>query len=195
MVFLRELFIDTINSISKFCTQNRFSGLLLEGLLHEQCEEHDINQCQNRLRRYKTVLIYLNQIQYNNWTSISVDKVLKVKFGCFIPRVLPWHCKWRGLLDYILWINKIMITFQVYLNPTYNIRLNIQSWSFLWPKKRYRTTVLHNRTNLYRIPFRNIFNHNLFSLDIISYTALLIYTSLQVSRTDKNFERSIRTQF
>ena len=64
---------------------------------------------------------------------------------------------------------------------TYDIRLKVQSWSFLWPEKWDWSTILNHRTNLNRDPLWNILKYDLLSLNIICNPAPFIHTTFQIS--------------
>lgn len=64
---------------------------------------------------------------------------------------------------------------------TYDVRLEIQSWSFLWPEKWDWSTILDHRTNLHRDPLWNVLKYNLLSFNIICNPALFIHAAFQIS--------------
>lgn len=100
VVFLGKIFIYKLNSISKCCTKNCFSWPLLTSLFsikkitnkgkdEQEKVRLQINQKATKIGSRISDKVYLNQIQYYNWISISLHKILKVTFGGFILQVLP----------------------------------------------------------------------------------------------------------
>lgn len=102
-IFPLQTFINRPHSISKLSSQNSFSRLLLTRL--KQRRQKNIKgrktfSLHMRQRNQASPVVclhvrktHLNQVQYNNWTSISLDKVFKMKSCGFKTRVLPWY--WR----------------------------------------------------------------------------------------------------
>lgn len=125
----------------------------------------------------------LDQIEHNNWISISIRQVFKMQFGRLICRVISlyWSQKRKHVKSNL---NEAMdgakrIQYENIL--TDNIRFRTESRSFLRPEKGNWTTHLHNGTHL-SFAWPSFFvEDNLLCLHIICNPAPIIDPPFQIT--------------
>lgn len=124
----------------------------------------------------------LYQVKYDDWSPISLCKILKMQPGCLKAGVFRWHFN----TDKDKSVQKTKKkqsrkeTDKNNKDHTYYIRFDVQAWGLLRPEQRNRTPILNYRTYSAGITILRILENNLLCLNIISNPAFLVHATFQV---------------